>query len=745
MKSWWNSLRIKIITWSLIPTVIILSAVAWFTFYSYQKVIGDQAIRQDQEIVQEKAKQAIGALNNPITPIVLQILLEIDIRHEESIEVRAQNILDRASHLDYFDGGIYFLDQDGRVFRTYPDLPELVGQDWSDTPCFQFLLEQNNITPATDLMTIEPTGKQVVCSALAMIGQKGETVGAGYFCYTVYPVTRNVYYQALNSANVGPDFYLLDGHQRIIYAQDPAEITKDLSGDPILQQLFNANSLSGRFRSGKDDIVASYYMILPPLGTRSWIALKKDTWSDVMKPTLPYRQLLILLLALGVIVPVIVTTIGVRHITQPIQKLIQAAEKVSTGHFKHRINVNTGDEIETLADQFNQMSTRLADSYASLEKKVSDRTRELAIMNTIISVTTRSLDLHQILKEALVTTVESLHFDAGAVFNLEGRPGSPILIANRGFKAGIIKELAGRSSFTGHGESTRQSPKVTTYTIEELQDGSWSTWMTRAGVEQLVHVPLFTKGHILGFILLGKKGSNRLSQEEQGLLGSIGQQIGVAMENARLYEQAEQTAIASERNRLARELHDAVTQTLFSASLIADVLPRVWKRNPTEGLKSLEELRQLTRGALAEMRTLLLEMRPESLERINLQTLLTQLADAFTGRVRVPVALKLQSECELSHDVKLVFYRVAQEAFNNIAKHSGARHIELELKCTRAQVILSIKDDGLGFDANSIQAGHMGIAIMRERAKGIGAVLKVESQPGQGTIVELSWKSRRKD
>ena len=91
------------------------------------------------------------------------------------------------------------------------------------------------------------------------------------------------------------------------------------------------------------------------------------------------------------------------------------------------------------------------------------------------------------------------------------------------------------------------------------------------------------------------------------------------MENARLYEQAEQAAIAAERNRLARELHDAVTQTLFSANLIADVIPRIWKRNPEEGLQNLEELRQLTRGALAEMRTMLLEMRPESLERADHQ------------------------------------------------------------------------------------------------------------------------------
>jgi len=186
-----------------------------------------------------------------------------------------------------------------------------------------------------------------------------------------------------------------------------------------------------------------------------------------------------------------------------------------------------------------------------------------------------------------------------------------------------------------------------------------------------------------------------------------------------------------------------VTQTLFSANLIADVLPRIWERDPNEGMQNLEELRQLTRGALAEMRTLLLEMRPESLERAEIKPLLTQLADAFVGRVRVPVSLVLEGDCELTQEVKLVLYRVAQEALNNIAKHSGARHVALHLACQPGHIALRISDDGLGFDAGSIPPDHMGIAIMRERASSVGARLKIESQVGQGTIVELDWGSAR--
>jgi signal transduction histidine kinase len=153
----------------------------------------------------------------------------------------------------------------------------------------------------------------------------------------------------------------------------------------------------------------------------------------------------------------------------------------------------------------------------------------------------------------------------------------------------------------------------------------------------------------------------------------------------------------------------------------------------------------LTRGALAEMRTMLLEMRPESLERSDIKSLLTQLADAFIGRVRVPLDWQIHGDCELTHEVKIVFYRVAQEALNNIARHSGARQVKLHLDCQPGHVHLRIQDDGLGFDAGAIPPGHMGVAIMRERAGSIGADLKIESQLSQGTTVELDWRPARED
>jgi signal transduction histidine kinase len=403
--------------------------------------------------------------------------------------------------------------------------------------------------------------------------------------------------------------------------------------------------------------------------------------------------------------------------------------------------VKTGDEIETLADQFNLMSAELDESYASLEKKVADRTRELAILNSIISVASHSLDIGEILSDALNKTVEQMGFEAGAALKVEAEPRKLLLVNHRGFDRPAALDLAGAAQVPDPTDAGDRQEGVTTFELRDVQDEELRGRLARSGLQTFVRVPLRTKGRSLGLFILGRHSPDPCSGEELSLLTSIGQQVGVAMENAHLYEQAEQAATTAERSRLARELHDAVTQTLFSANLIADVIPTIWGRNPQEGLQSLEELRQLTRGALAEMRTMLLEMRPESLERADLKTLLAQLADAFVGRVRVPVDLVVQGDCELSHDIKVAFYRVAQEAMNNIAKHSGARHVEAHLECRPGQLDLRIQDDGLGFEVDSVPPGHMGIAIMRERAASVGATLKVESQPGQGTTVRLGWKA----
>ncbi len=266
----------------------------------------------------------------------------------------------------------------------------------------------------------------------------------------------------------------------------------------------------------------------------------------------------------------------------------------------------------------------------------------------------------------------------------------------------------------------------------------------------ILAVPLLSKDEVYGCIALyfnknedNTEKTRTFSIEEVGLAVAFADQAALAIDNARLKAKAEEIAVSAERSRLARDLHDAVTQTLFSASLIAEVLPKIWERNPEDGRRRLEELRQLTRGALAEMRTLLLELRPTTLVEAALEELLRQLAEATTGRARVPVALKLEGHIALPTEVKIAFYRIAQEALNNIAKHSGASRATVAFAVSetggRKKVGLEISDDGKGFDPQTVTGEHLGLGIMQERAEAIGACLEVRSKIGRGTDIAIYW------
>lgn len=208
-----------------------------------------------------------------------------------------------------------------------------------------------------------------------------------------------------------------------------------------------------------------------------------------------------------------------------------------------------------------------------------------------------------------------------------------------------------------------------------------------------------------------------------------------------LTQQATAAAVAAERNRLARDLHDAVTQTLFSAGLIADILPDLWDLNRVEARRRLAELRQLTRGALAEMRTLLVELRPSALTEAPLADLLRQFAEALAGRTRLPIEVMVEGQRKLPPEVQVAFYRIAQEALNNISKHARAGRADINLRLADT-VRLSIMDNGLGFDPQAIPADHFGVKIMHERAEAVGAKLMIYSEPGEGTQITVIWPDK---
>jgi PAS domain S-box-containing protein len=206
-----------------------------------------------------------------------------------------------------------------------------------------------------------------------------------------------------------------------------------------------------------------------------------------------------------------------------------------------------------------------------------------------------------------------------------------------------------------------------------------------------------------------------------------------------LAERAAIEAVIADRTRLARDLHDAVTQTLFSASLIAEVLPELWDMDVEGAKDSTEELRQLTRGALAEMRTLLLELRPDTLTQTRLSDLIRQLCEAFIGRSRLPIKLNIEGDCRLPPEVQVAYYRIAQESLNNVFKYARATQVDVDLAISPSSVRVEVRDNGVGFDISTTKPTSLGMRIMHERAEAIGADFHISSTPGAGTCVEVTW------
>jgi len=371
----------------------------------------------------------------------------------------------------------------------------------------------------------------------------------------------------------------------------------------------------------------------------------------------------------------------------------------------------------------------------------------------------RYLHQDQVLQALVDVAVDILQADKSSVFWWDEKKEKLVTRVSRGFDPQVIQQLqfprgegiVGR--VTLHGETVLVEDTFTDPN-RSFENPRNVKFAMDEGVRSFMFFPIMIGDEILGAFNVSFLKPHAAGEEEKRLFQALTQRAALQIENARLYEQSQELAVLEERSRLARELHDAVTQTLFSASLVAEALPATWEKNPQEGRGLLQELRGLSRGALAEMRSLLLELRPAALLETSLADLLRQLGEAASGRTGIPVSVQVEGQGKLPPDVHIAFYRITQEALNNVVKHARARQATVRLCFTnggadsapiRLKVLLAIRDDGRGFDLAQIPHNRLGLGIMQERAQAVGASLIIESQPGHGTEVTVLWEKAGKE
>ncbi len=190
-----------------------------------------------------------------------------------------------------------------------------------------------------------------------------------------------------------------------------------------------------------------------------------------------------------------------------------------------------------------------------------------------------------------------------------------------------------------------------------------------------------------------------------------------------------------ERRRLARELHDSVSQALYGISLGVHTAQMQLDRDPKQLGETLDYVLELADAALIEMRALIFELRPESLETEGLVTALTKQAAALQARQGIIIQTDLGEEPDIPLEIKQDLYRIVQEALHNTVKHARASQVELRLNQADGVVTVEVRDNGKGFDTSTSFPGHLGLHSMRERVKSLGGELTIESSPGQGTCI----------
>ncbi len=735
----WGSLRTKIIAWSFFPTAIILVAVALVTFYAYQEVTEELVIERDQDLTRLSAGQLATELTE-YTDLLAAIARTADIFH--SNPAAQQVALRQASNrLAVFDGGVLILNPFGTVVAAEPERPEVLGQDWSNRSYSRQMVRSPKPT-FSDIVTDGPQGTEGITVAVPLSGDQGEFLGTIVGMFRLDTTAASAFYGSIVKLRFeeSGSTYLVDGNGRVIYHSDADHIGEDFSTQAVVQQVLSGQVGAIRTRdSDGQDIVAGF----APVPGTAWGLITEESWATLTSASRGYQQFLLLLLVLGVVVPALVVAVGVRRIMQPIEGLIGAAQEVARGNFGQTITARTGDEIEELARQFNLMSAQLQESYAHLEQRVADRTRELSALYDVTAVASASLDLETVLESSLERVLAVMGSEVGAIHLLDETKGMLHLAAGRGIPPGLVAKIDSVPVDSGlagwvieHGE-----PLV----VSDIATGPRPLLAIPArGSQAYVGAPMRARGQVLGVLsVVGERG-RQFKVEEVALLASIADEVGVAVENARLYQQAEQVAAMKERQRLAQELHDSVTQSLYSLTLFAEAgrdLARAGELERVEGY--LTRLGEIAQHALKEMRLLVYQLRPLALQKEGLVGALQQRLDAVERRAGVEARLLVEELVELPAPVEEGLYRIAQEALNNALKHAAATSVTVYIRAEDERVELEVVDDGLGFDPDTVgDRGGMGLTSIRERAEKLGGSLTVLSAPGEGTRVKVSVEVR---
>ncbi|MDY7076604.1 MAG: GAF domain-containing protein, partial [Chloroflexota bacterium] len=372
----------------------------------------------------------------------------------------------------------------------------------------------------------------------------------------------------------------------------------------------------------------------------------------------------------------------------------------------------------------------------TLEQRVADRTRELTALYDVTTVAGESMDLRMTLEQSLERALVAMRSNAGAIHLLDEAGKALRLAVQQGISPDFAAQIHTVPSDNDLADWVikHHEPLV----VSDLEVDPRNPQATSMpSCHTYIGVPMRARRQVLGVLSVVREAERQFNVEEVALLASIADHVAVAVENARLRQRAQRAAVIEERERLARELHDSVTQSLYSLTLFAEAGRELAGDGRQEQVQHyLSRIGDTSQQALKEMRLLVHELRPYALERKGLVEALRQRLESVEKRSGVEACLLAEELIELKAPVEEGLYRIAQEALNNSLKHAAATSVTVCVHTEGEVVELEVVDDGIGFALDAASgSGGLGLTNMRDRAERMGGTLTILSVPGEGTRV----------
>ncbi|MBN1995071.1 MAG: GAF domain-containing protein [Anaerolineae bacterium] len=448
------------------------------------------------------------------------------------------------------------------------------------------------------------------------------------------------------------------------------------------------------------------------------------------------------------------------NLVKPLDRLLAGVKQANTGNLDVTVPIAYQDEIGFLTRSFNRMvasiktemterhriEAEVRDLNITLEQRVADRTRELSALYEVSAVASQVMNLDALLAESLSQTMTAMRSEAGAIYLLdesEDAPASPVLriAVRQGVDVFAQFEVApidqGLTGWVFEHHRPLLIPDVTA-------DSRAPKSIRQVGPWSLLMAPLQAGGEVFGVLSLSRKPGQSFNMEEVALLASIADQVGLAVRSDRLRQLAQQATVLEERQRIARDLHDSITQSLYGLVTLAEA-GQAQLKSATAGHPLTPEhlshtftlIGETTRRALKEMRLFVHQLNPPVLEQEGLVGALHQRLATVEGRSDVEARLLVNYIPALPLPVQRDLYQIAQEALNNAMRHAHATAVTVHLDSEEEHVVLEVVDNGQGFAPQAVSEGGLGLSNMKARAERIGGTFHITSAPGEGTRVKV--------